>query len=412
MGRIKLGKQQVKSFLKKHRIFIISIFHSFFLLILGYIWLGMTYTFGDEAFLIKWTSIIKKEILTIDPKPSPNEVLFINTSQSKVEIEYNDDPLLINPKKIEITDRKQLAELIKLIEPFKNQVKLVVLDILFDLPSDEDSLLQIRFDRMGDKIIGVSHMPDKETLLKPVLNLPFSLATYRSAAGMFFKYPVVYDGHKTVPAVIYEKLSKKEIIKKGLFFRINNSISLKAPITDFKVRMNDFKLGDNLHESNYAIHHLGTLTEIGPVMDQSDLSQLFAGKLILIGDFDNDLHKTAFGMMPGLLIIFNAYLTLKSKENIVNIEWLLLMIIGFTWISYRILTGKGFNLLHLLKNRFKSGWIHFILDSLDELFFLSILTVLSYLFFNIHINILVLFVYLKLVEFIFDILKNKYNFKL
>jgi hypothetical protein len=341
MWRIKFEKQQFKVFIKKHWIIIISIFHGFFLLGMGYVWLGMTYTFGDEAFLIKWTSVIKKEILTIDPKPSPADVLFINTSQNKIQIEYYDDPLLLNPGKIEITDRKQLAELIKLIEPFKDQVELVVLDILFDLPGADDSLLQIRFDEMGDKIIGVSHMPDKETLLKPVLNLPFSLPTYRSAAGMFFKYPIIYDGQKTIPTVIYEKLSGKEIVKKGPFFRIDNKLSLKAPITDFKVRMNDFKLGDDLNESNYAIHHLGTLTEIGRFMDQSDLQQLFAGKLILIGDFDNDIHKTAFGMIPGLVIIFNAYLTLKSEENIVTIGWLILMILGFSWISFRILPVEG-----------------------------------------------------------------------
>jgi hypothetical protein len=116
--------------------------------------------------------------------------------------------------------------------------------------------------------------------------------------------------------------------------------------------------------------------------------------------------------MPGLLIIFNAYLTLANQDNIINLGWLILMIFGFSWISYRTLTGRGFNLLHLLKNRFKSGWIHFVLDSLDELFFLSVLTFLSYLFFNIHINILVLFIYLKLIEFALDIIKNKYNLKI
>ena len=105
------------NFLKpKHRrkkiiLLLISIFHSFFLLSLGYIWLGMSYTFGDEAFLIKWTSLIKKEMLRIDPKPPPSDVLFINTSQSKAEIEVNTDPLSIQPVKMEITDRKQIAQI-------------------------------------------------------------------------------------------------------------------------------------------------------------------------------------------------------------------------------------------------------------------------------------------------------------
>lgn len=409
---MKIKCPKLNSLIRKYRLILISILHSFFLLVLGYVWLGMAYTFGDEAFLIKWTSLIKKEILNIDPKPSPKEILFINTSQSKVEIEIHNDPLSVKPKKIQITDREQLSKLLALMAPYKNEIKLIVLDLLFDLPADNDSLLQLQFNQLGNKVIGASHMPDKETLLKPVFDVPFALATYRSAAGMYFKYPVMYKGQKTLPTVIYEKISGHKIIKKGLFFRDGKKFSLKAPITDFKVRMNDFKLGNNLLESNFALHHLETLTEIGPVMTPNDLRELFAGKMIIIGDFDNDIHKTAFGFMPGLLIIFNAYLTLSNQDNIINLGWLLLMIVGFTWISYRTLTGRGFNLLHLLKNKFKSGWIHFILDSLDELFFLSILTILSYLFFNIHINILVLFIYLKLIEFAVDIIKNKYNLKL
>ncbi len=406
------------NFLKpKHRrkkiiLLLISIFHSFFLLSLGYIWLGMSYTFGDEAFLIKWTSLIKKEMLSIDPKPPPSDVLFINTSQSKAEIEVNTDPLSIQPVKMEITDRKQIAQILQLMAPFKNEIRLVVLDILFDVPSKDDSVLQQQFYFYDDKVLGVSHFKNKETYLKPVLHFPYALATYRSAAGMYFKYPVIYRGIETLPTSIYEKLTGNKIIKKGLFFRDGEKLSLKAPITDFKVRMSDFQLGSTFDESNYAFHHLETLTMLGPMMEPADLKKLFAGKLILIGNFDSDIHKTAFGMMPGLLIVYNAYLTLLNNENVVNKLWLLLMIAGFTFISYRLFSGHGFNLLDLVKRRFKSGWILFILNSLDEFLFLSLLTVISYLFFNILINILVLFIYLKIIEFIIDILKPKLNLQL
>ncbi len=409
---MKVKFSDIKTYLHKYRILLISIFHSFFLLLLGYVWLGMAYTFGDEAFLIKWTLLIKKEILSIDPKPSPDEILFINTSQCKVDLEIFEDPLSVNPQKVQVTDREQLIQLLKLIEPYQNEIQLVVLDLLFDLPTKNDSLLQTELYKLGNKVVGASHMPDEKTMLKPVFDLPYALATYRSAAGMYFKYPVIYKGQKTLPTYIYENISGHKIEKKGLFFRDGKKYSLKAPITDFKIRMTDFRMGNNLKESNFALHHLETLTAIGSSMEPEDIRKLFAGKLIFIGDFDNDVHKTSFGTMPGLLIVCNAYLTLLNHDNIMSFSWLLLMIAGFSWISYRLLTGKGFNLLDLLKNRFRAGWIHFIVDSLDELFFLSILTILSYLFFNIHINILVLFVYLKLIEFVVDIIKNKYHLEL
>lgn len=106
--------------------------------------------------------------------------------------------------------------------------------------------------------------------------------------------------------------------------------------------------------------------------------------------------------MPGMLIIYNAWLTLRDGNHIMKLSWIILMIIGFTWISYRILMRKGFGVFNFLKERTKSGLIHFILDSVDELFFLSLLTLLSFFFFNIQINILILLVYLKLFEFAID----------
>lgn len=372
----------------------------------------MPYTFGDEAFLIKWTALIKKEVLNIDPKPAPDEVLFINTALSKLEIDVFDDPLSLTPRKVKITNREKLAELLDLISQFNDNIKLIVVDLIFDYHTSSDSILQSQFNELGNKILAAKHIAENDSVIQPVLSVPSALATYRSAAGMYFKYPVVYKQEKTLPTVIYEKLSGKIIEKKKMFYRDADMFSLKSPITDFKVRMNDFQLGDDLEDSNYAIHHLETLTQLGRLMEPEDLRKMFEGKIIMIGDFENDVHKTAFGMMPGLLIVFNAYLTLANHDNVITFSWLLLMILGFSWISYRILTGKGFNLLHLFKQRFKSGWIHFIIDSLDELFFLSILTILSYLLFNIHINILVLFIYLKLIEFVYDIIKNKYNFEL
>jgi hypothetical protein len=141
-------------------------------------------------------------------------------------------------------------------------------------------------------------------------------------------------------------------------------------------------------------------------MEKKDILKMFSGKLIIIGDFNEDVHKTSAGLMPGMLIVYNAYLTLRDGNHIMKFSWILLMIAGFTWISYRILTRKGFGIFNVLKEKTKSGWVHFLLDSVDELFFLSLLTLVSYFFFNIQINILILLVYLKLFEFAIDMFKK------
>ncbi len=94
-----------------------------------------------------------------------------------------------------------------------------------------------------------------------------------------------------------------------------------------------------------------------------------------------------------------------------SIGWLLLMLAGFIWISYRIWAGNEIALFVRMKQKLQARWFHFIIDSVDELFYLSLLTLVSYFFFNIHINILVLFIYLKLVEFALDLYRNKQKIK-
>jgi hypothetical protein len=177
---------------------------------------------------------------------------------------------------------------------------------------------------------------------------------------------------------------------------------LKSPVTDFKVTLNDFKIGSDLHTTGFAVHHLETLSMMGQFMDKTDFRKMFSGKLVMIGDFSTDIHETVMGPMPGVLILYNAYLTLADGDNVMKFGWLLLMIAGFTWITHRILSGKGLYLLDSWKRKFKSGWIHFMIDSVDEILYLAILTLLSYFLFNIHISILILFIYLKISELVLD----------
>ncbi|MEL6970994.1 MAG: hypothetical protein AAFO02_12570, partial [Bacteroidota bacterium] len=51
---------------------------------------------------------------------------------------------------------------------------------------------------------------------------------------------------------------------------------------------------------------------------------------------------------------------------------------------------------------FKSKLGIWILNTLDEVVILILLTIASYFLFNIHINVLILLVYIKVVEYIWD----------
>jgi len=293
-----------------------------------------------------------------------------------------------------------------LLIPFKDKIELIVTDVVFDMPANGDSLLNDKLSRLDNKVLSVSYMAEDDSIVSPLFKVPYALSTYRSSAEMFFKYPVAYRGEKTVPTVMYEKSTGTEIKKKGPFFWNQGNLILKAPITNFRLTLDDFRLGNALNETNYSVHHLETLVNMGQFMEQKDLEKMFARKMILIGDFSTDIHETDTGPMPGVLVLYNAYLTLLYGDNVLSFGWILLMIAGFTWITHQILTGKGLYLLDGVKRKFRSGWIHFMIDSVDELLYLAILTLLSYFLFNIHISILILFIYLKIGELVFDLKKT------
>jgi hypothetical protein len=399
-----------KSGIKKIRtLYFLCFLHSLFLLFLGYFWLGTSYTFKDEALLIRLTTWLKKEFIGSDSRPSPDKVLFINTSSSKIPIETHEDELSLNPSVELITDRKALSDLLDFMLPFKEKIDLIVVDILFDIPAEGDTILDKRLREFKDKILLVSYITDSNLVKPPLYQVPYALSTYLSTAEMYFKYPVEFRGNKTVPTVMYEKMTGSEIKKKGAFFRDGEKFSLKSPITDFKVFMEDLTPGNDLNQVRFTVHNMKTLNKLGHMMDKEDLGRIFSGKLILIGDFSSDIHQTVWGPMAGVLILYNAYLTLHNGDHIMNPLWILLMLAGFTLISLRILTGEGMYLLEKWKSKYSHEWIRVLIDSVDDILLLLILTFLSYFFFNIHISILVLFVYLKLIQFILYFVRNKKN---
>jgi hypothetical protein len=373
---------------------------------MGYFWLGSSYTFEDEALLIKWTTLIKNELMGIGPRPSPQKVLFVNTAGSKVPVFTRADALSLKPAVELITDRQKMALFMDLLIPFKENIELIVTDVVFDMPAEGDSILKDKFGRLEDKVLAVSYMSENDSIVTPLFPVPYALSTYRSSSEMYFKYPVAYKGNKTVPTVMYEKYTGSKIEKRGPFFWDKGRLILKAPITNFRITLDDFILGSDLDETNYSVHHLETLVNMGQFMDRQDLEKMFSGKMIMIGDFSTDIHETVTGRMPGVLVLYNAFLTLVYGDNILKFGWVLLMITGFTWITHRILSGKGLYLLEGIKRKFRSGWVHFMIDSIDEILYLAILTLLSYFLFNIHISILILFVYLKIGELAFDLNKT------
>jgi hypothetical protein len=379
------------------------------MLFLAYYWLSLPRTFGDEAFFIKWSSLVKKSLLGIDEKPAPEEVLFVDVSGSKTTIANDEQDLsFFQPHEVErpfhrkvITDRQDLADLFHLLNQNKQDIKFVLCDILFEDTTAYDRKLQQEIEGLEQKILGVSHLQEGKRYMQPLIEMPNASATYRSADGLFLKFPLILeDSIKTAPLVMHEKIDGARFNKRGAFYFINQHLSLPLPIVDFKVRQSDFETSSDLQESNYAKIPMGTILESSLFMDSLSLADYFKGKIILIGDFETDIHSTPFGETPGLLLIYNAYLTLTHQQYVISFWWILFLFISFFILSYRIFADVKVRKPVWLVNIFQTRAGKYILNALDEMALLIVVTLGSYFLFNIHINILILFIYLKVAEWI------------
>lgn len=387
------------------RLFTLSALNAGVMLLITFVWLGLPYTFGDEGFFIKWTALSKKSLLGIDPKPPPESVLLVDLAESKTVIEQANEFGEVSPyHRMVVTDRTHLAEFLEMIAPHREEVKLVVLDVLLDRPTSQDSLLQAKVDALGDKLIGITHLESEEEALESVITFrQRGVATYRAAQGMFLKYPLLLgDTLPTVPLKMYELMEDDPLDHSGLFFGFKRGISLRNPIVDYKVRLSDIRVGTNREESNFTVWNMGSILEFREFMPEEERAAFFRDRMVLIGDFSQDVHTTPFGRSPGLLLIYNAYLTLVDGNNIVSFFWVLLLFFGYLLISWRVFNDLEFTPPKWISTAMDSRMGRWMLDTVDDAFFLILLTILSYFLFNIHINILILLLYLKLIEFLWN----------
>lgn len=376
--------------------------HAFVLLFLTLYWLSLPNIYSDEAFFIKWTSIIKKTVFNIDPKPDPAEVLFIDISQNRTTVpQLNDFEELSEYNQKVVTNRKHLAEFLALIEPYQDSIQHIFLDILFEDESPDDSLFLAQANRMRNKVLIATRINEAGKYVPPIFDLERTLTSYQVTQGLFLKYGLFFqDSLKTGSLSLLEKIDGLKSERKWGMNWVDDKLAMVAPIVDFKLRPRDFQVSTSLEEQNFSIQPLGTILELKEIIDTLDY---FKNKIIVVGDYKNDIHQTVFGAIPGPLILFNAYLTLKDGSYEMSIWWLIFLFLSFWFLSFVAFSG--------LKLEWPTAFLkpqrEWIEETLNESFLLILITILSYAIFNIHINILILIVYLTIITFVWKRWKDR-----
>ncbi len=293
-----------------------------------------------------------------------SDVLHIDVSLDKQlapVLEYND-----TIGYIPITDRQKLYDFLSIARTA--DYRYILMDIRFEQGTDTpiDSALFSLITSMPRLVIS-THADDNYTIADSSLLQKAAYADFESTLfSGFTKYEYIQHGQESVPMRMYRELDGGNIAKHGFIYSshgslCNNaqSIPLTAPVeyvdTTFVEEIQDdimifyeVQYDDTLSEailSNDSIndnyedsipdkdkYRLGIdmLVRKSP----EEVTKLLSGKIILIGDYTNDIHTSYVGDIPGPIIQYQAYRTLHNGNH--RIKWLITVVLFlvYTAIAY------------------------------------------------------------------------------
>lgn len=369
---------------------ILLVIHSIWMMFLSYLWVNTAYSYESESKIMAFTSILKNVVLGFDNKPSKDSLLFINISHDKMLVPRYDSDGFESGKEA-ITDRASLLKFIETINTNPNY-KFILLDVFFEDSTSFDSTLQAQINKSKD-IIFPYHLDGGDKVLKSYINGWKGLADYNTDFGIFLKYSYLQrDTCKTVPLLLYEKFHNGSISKTGPFYFSKGSLALNSLALSIPVRSFDIFTGDSLGYNSVNLCEVINL----PL---PFIKELTKNKIIIIGDFkDRDIHPTLYGNTPGPLIQLNAYLALVNGDNLLHWPILCFLFVNYLIISWFLFTGNVF-ISNKWTEKFKKSKMGIFYDFIKYAFFLILINIFSYIIFGIHLNVLIIGIYIVAVEY-------------
>jgi len=407
-------------------IFTACLLHALLMLSITWYWLSLPYLLPDEEILIELTSLLKHQGLP-GPDSTDRRFLFINTSRAPSLLPDGDGGKQV------ITDRRQLAKALKFLHYRPTEVPFVVLDILLEHPSPDDSLLYEALLPLQNKVLLPIALDSQKKLIKPVFTkYPTALAVYKvSGNALFLAYPLMTDSLKTYPLRMYEMLHEERYRQPNhVLYWLGGSLSLNAPVLNFRV------LPQQLNTQQFLridLHRLIRSRTLFP-NDSLFFESFFKDRIVVFGNFDLednlDVHETALGKMPGSLLMVNAFLGIEAGDTLVPTAWIVFMVLGYAFITYVFLVRRR-NGSFRAKQEEDIGWYRKLILLLSRgslfsrvfltefllIFVFYFLSALSFFLFNIHIKALLLILYfqalllmIKLVTFAGNNMMDMYQY--
>lgn len=373
---------------------VVMIFFTLFLMKLP--WLA-----SDEKLLIWSTSVLKFKNREM---PKTEDYALINTSFDLQLVDrYDDFGFPVGNRAI--TDREKLTMLLNAMASGERRPKYLLMDIHFVDSTAADSALHAAMKKF-DKIILSYHLNDANQPEYPIfkdINRGLSDYVLGSVFEGVYKYQLVYnDSLKLTPLKIYQDLTGAEVTKKGPFIKVGNNWTLNNFIVNYRLAQMDIQNMD----AGFNPVSMGELL----FLENQDIQDFTADKIVVIGDFfEGDMHETLFEITSGPLILLNVLLTISNGDAFVSIWFFLILMAGYAYMSYMVFVEGDYMETRITKYFGAVKIASYLAGFVSYMLILTLMSLITFFFFNIHLNIFFLAVAFYLLDKIVAIIHKRIN---
>jgi hypothetical protein len=358
--------------------------HATVLLMLNTWFLNTPWSMSAESGIMRFINKVETLVLPEDV-PEYKEVVFVNTYYAnqivEVETHYG------TPGNISICNRAVLAQLFKTLDSLGNKQKFVLCDILLDVKTSHDASLQAGLDRVERYVFPNKIANPNKTIFKETdisfNQAPSGYITYNGAVSKMELFNKE-ESAKSLPLTMYEVIHNDDM-------NFASALSFRDGYVIPKYFFPRYYYQDQ-EISNFEIP-ITSFIELIKYGTEEMVDDLLKDKVVVVGNFEDDVHFTSVGYLSGPAILYNTYLSIIRKYHLIHWSWFLFAFgcfVGCLWLGLRDMDST--------KHIGKTGQFFSSLLILTLLIFL--LSFFSSVLFQVHVTVIPVILYIQILKLI------------
>lgn len=304
----------------------------------------------------------------------------------------------------DITDRGKLFEFLSVLDK-ADKYRYILLDVRFEkgLTSSADSPLFNLLSRMDRiSIAGQTDIATADSRLEK--KTAFAEYNVNDLSTGFNRYRIVSDSGYYIPAKMYSDLTgRKPKGRYGIYTEdgklIQNSVFALFPMEeDSRVRN-----GSEFVETDYL--NLGA--DILETMDEKEIQEMAEEKVVIIGDFVEDVHDTYVGKVAGPMVIYCSYRALAERNHYLSPWFLLTMFLIYFCMSMSLLMRTDFIRTFPFIRRINSWLVQLLAGFIGYSLIFLIIDTVNFLIFGVVYSFYFQGLYFALLQQILELKSRK-----